>query len=103
MTKINGFIFIVLHNSIRMQTHTYKNGFRLVYQHLENPETSIQMYCDFGSIHEPADGRGAAHFIEHMCFKGTQRLRNTKELSTVFDKEPHVIMLVAQLPILQKK
>jgi predicted Zn-dependent peptidase len=69
-----------------MQTHTYKNGFRLVYQHLANPETSIQMYCDFGSIHEPADGRGAAHFIEHMCFKGTRRLHNTKELSTVFDK-----------------
>ncbi len=69
-----------------MQTHTYKNGFRLVYQHLNNPETSIQMYCDFGSIHEPANCRGAAHFIEHMCFKGTHRLRNTSELSTVFDK-----------------
>ena len=69
-----------------MQTHTYQNGFRLVYQHMDNPETSIQLYCDFGSIHEPADVRGAAHFIEHMCFKGTKALKDTRTLSAVFDR-----------------
>ena len=69
-----------------MQTYKYNNGFQIVYQQLNNPETSIQLFCNFGSIHEPNNARGSAHFIEHMCFKGTTRLKNTRELSSIFDK-----------------
>jgi predicted Zn-dependent peptidase len=39
-----------------------------------------------GSIHEPADSRGAAHFIEHMCFKGTSTHPSSYEISSLIDK-----------------
>jgi predicted Zn-dependent peptidase len=71
-----------------MNSKTYKNGFRLVH---ENPIfssriASVQVFCDIGSIHEPEESRGSAHFIEHMCFKGTNRLKTSKEVNLIFDK-----------------
>lgn len=74
--------------SIFMKNRTFENGFRLVYQksfHGSNA-ASIQVICDVGSIHEAADSRGSAHFIEHMCFKGTQIHPSTFEISTIIDK-----------------
>lgn len=66
------------------QTHTYDNGFRLIYEKapLNTIMTSINVMCDIGSIHT----HGAAHFIEHMCFKGTRDLPNTHAISQIFDK-----------------
>jgi len=70
------------------QTHTYENGFRLIYEKapLNTIMTSINVMCDIGSIHEPEQFRGAAHFIEHMCFKGTKDMPNTHAISQIFDK-----------------
>lgn len=71
-----------------MKTRTYDNGFRLIYQrsfHGSNA-ASIQVICDVGSIHEAADSRGSAHFIEHMCFKGTPLHPSTFAISTIIDK-----------------
>ena len=83
------------------KTHTYNNGFRLIYEKapLNTEQISINVFCDVGSIHEPKETmkgpedrraqstlRGAAHFIEHMCFKGTKKLKDTRTLSLVFDK-----------------
>ena len=71
-----------------MKNRTFENGFRLVYKksfHGSNA-ASIQVICDVGSIHEAADSRGSAHFIEHMCFKGTQIHPSTFEISTIIDK-----------------
>ena len=71
-----------------MKTRTFDNGFRLVYQksyHGSNA-ASIQVICDVGSIHEAADSRGSAHFIEHMCFKGTPLHPSTFAISTMIDK-----------------
>ena len=72
-----------------MTTKTYKNGFRIVYEKTSVPSssiTSIQVFCNIGSIHEPEESRGSAHFIEHMCFKGTKRLKNAKEVNQIFDE-----------------
>jgi len=70
-------------------TKTYENGFRIVYEKpviaLSNI-ASLQVFCDIGSIHEPEESRGSAHFIEHMCFKGTNRLKTSKEVSQIFDE-----------------
>lgn len=95
------------------KTHTYDNGFRLIYEKapLNTEQISINVFCDIGSIHEPTETmkgpedrrvqsnartsgasvasstlRGSAHFIEHMCFKGTKNLKNTHTLSLIFDK-----------------
>jgi predicted Zn-dependent peptidase len=72
-----------------MNSKTYENGFRLVHEKPAVPSSniaSIQVFCDIGSIHEPEESRGSAHFIEHMCFKGTNRLKTSKEVNLIFDK-----------------
>ena len=72
-----------------MNSKTYENGFRLVHEKPVVPSSniaSIQVFCDIGSIHEPEESRGSAHFIEHMCFKGTKRLKTSKEVNLIFDK-----------------
>ena len=71
-----------------MNQKTYENGFRLVHEKSSVPSSiaSIQVFCDIGSIHEPDESRGSAHFIEHMCFKGTTRLKTSKEVNLIFDK-----------------
>jgi len=71
-----------------IQTHVFPNGCRLVY---ERPPTvlaisSVYIFCDFGSIDEHDDHRGAAHFIEHCVFKGTQKMPKSKELYMEYDK-----------------
>jgi predicted Zn-dependent peptidase len=66
----------------------FDNGFRIIH---EKPQsnitiTSIQLFCDYGSAYEKDGVRGAAHFIEHMCFKGTQKIPNGKEIFTEYNK-----------------
>lgn len=70
-----------------MQTHTYSNGFRLIYEPAlsGSQEATVQVFCDIGSIHEPQENRGAAHFIEHMCFTGTPSMPDAKEINNIFD------------------
>ena len=50
------------------------------------PITSIYVFCDIGSVHEPANMRGVAHFIEHMCFKGTKKIPNAKDVLNAYNK-----------------
>jgi predicted Zn-dependent peptidase len=71
--------------SSEIQTHEYKNGFRTIYEKPSNhlPLTSIICFVKFGSIYEPQEG--IAHFIEHMCFKGTRKLENTKDIMRTYD------------------
>lgn len=70
-----------------MNTKNYENGFRLVHETSSKCSNiaSIQVFCDIGSIFEPEDSRGSAHFIEHMCFKGTHKLKTSKEVNQIFD------------------
>lgn len=71
-----------------MQKLTLDNGFRLLYEKsIQGSETaSIQIFCDIGSIHEPDKCRGAAHFIEHMTFKGTTKTPNSRDIALQFEK-----------------
>ena len=70
------------------KTLTLDNGFRIIHQSLETKTNiaSIQVFCDIGSVYEyDQDIRGAAHLIEHMCFKGTHKLPTSREVNLVFD------------------
>jgi len=71
-----------------MKSRTFDNGFRVFHQksYTGLKSASIQVICDVGSIHEAEDFRGAAHFIEHMCFKGTSKYTSSFEISTLIDK-----------------
>ena len=71
-----------------VRTFTFPNGVRLVHERsLSSKHTSnIQVFCDVGSIHEPENLRGAAHFIEHMCFKGTHSHMKAHNLLVQYNK-----------------
>jgi predicted Zn-dependent peptidase len=73
---------------MKVETYQYKNGFRIVYEKPNNdlPLTSIYCFVKFGSIYEDTGGEGISHFIEHMCFKGTRQLSNTKDIVQTYDK-----------------
>lgn len=70
------------------EIHTFPNGLRFVYeQHPSKiPKTHIRAFCHVGSIHEPDEIRGASHFIEHMCFKGSKLFHNWSEVNTPFSQ-----------------
>ena len=69
-------------------THIYSNGFKLIHETPKSnlPITSIQLFCDYGSAYEKDGVRGAAHFIEHMCFKGTKKIPSGKEIFTHYNE-----------------
>lgn len=51
-----------------------KNGFTYYIRHNEKPEKKADFYIaqKVGSIQEEEHQRGLAHFLEHMCFNGTE-------------------------------
>ena len=54
---------------------TLANGFKaLVLPRSHAPVVVCDLYYPVGSVDEPAGKTGLAHFVEHMLFKGTERL-----------------------------
>lgn len=51
-----------------------KNGLTYYIRHNAEPERKVNFYIaqKVGSIQEEDDQRGLAHFLEHMCFNGTE-------------------------------
>jgi predicted Zn-dependent peptidase len=53
---------------------TLPNGLRIVTDRIETVDTvSLGLWVDVGTRHEAPEINGAAHFLEHMAFKGTER------------------------------
>ena len=65
-----------------IQRHTFQNGLELVYQSSDRaiPITSIYVFCKVGSAYETDPIRGASHFVEHMTFKGTEKVKKVRNL-----------------------
>jgi predicted Zn-dependent peptidase len=53
---------------------TLPNGLRIVTDRIDAVDTvSLGLWVDVGTRHEAPEINGAAHFLEHMAFKGTER------------------------------
>jgi predicted Zn-dependent peptidase len=70
-----------------IKTKTLSNGFRVIHEtpKTKTPISYVHLFCDVGSVHEPVGLRGVSHFIEHMCFKGTKKIPQSKDISLEFD------------------
>ncbi len=67
------------------QTITLPNGVRLLTERIPGARTAaLGIFVGAGSRHEKAEESGAAHFIEHMTFKGT-RTRTAQQLAMEMD------------------
>ncbi len=61
------------------------NGARLVVEEIPHVRSAaIGIYIGVGSRHEPEGIKGASHFIEHMLFKGTDRL-SARDIAEKFE------------------
>ena len=70
------------------KSHRFSNGFRVIYQESSQsiPVSSMHVFCDVGSIFEVDGIRGASHLVEHMCFKGTETIREARNLLVQYNK-----------------
>jgi predicted Zn-dependent peptidase len=74
-----------------MKTPTYikktlSNGLRYLYIPMKNTETVLAMVLvGTGADFETKEESGLAHFLEHMCFKGTAKYPNAKRVALEFD------------------
>jgi predicted Zn-dependent peptidase len=63
------------------QLATLSNGLRIVTDRIETVDTvSLGLWVDVGTRHEAPQINGAAHFLEHMAFKGTER-RSARDIA----------------------
>lgn len=71
----------------KIKTHIFPNGFRVVYQPPANHMaiSHINAFCHVGSAHEDPLTRGASHFVEHMCFKGTPKFHTSRDIEIQYD------------------
>ena len=61
------------------------NGMTVILEKRELPIVSVAFATRYGGIHESADERGIAHFIEHMLYKGTKK-RTNKQIAEEIEK-----------------
>ncbi len=61
------------------------NGLTVIHEKRDVPVTTVMLAVKYGSAYEDAKEKGIAHFIEHLCFKGTEK-RNTKEIAESLEK-----------------
>jgi predicted Zn-dependent peptidase len=60
---------------------TLSNGLRVVTDRIDTVDTvSLGLWVDVGTRHEAPEINGAAHFLEHMAFKGTAR-RSARDIA----------------------
>lgn len=68
---------------IECQKTTLDNGLRILTTTMPHTRSvSVGFYLGVGSRHETSADEGAAHFIEHMLFKGTERRPTPEAIAT---------------------
>jgi len=66
----------------------FNNNLRVIHElpFTKNNYTAINFIIEYGSVHEPPNQKGSAHYIEHMCFKGNSKIKSGIDMSATFDK-----------------
>jgi predicted Zn-dependent peptidase len=65
---------------------TLDNGLRLITSEMPHTRSvSIVFFLGVGSRYETDSESGISHFIEHLCFKGTDKRRTSKDISEAIE------------------
>jgi len=62
-----------------------KNGLTVLHEKRDVPVTAVILAAKFGAAYETEKEKGIAHFIEHLCFKGTKK-RTTNQIVAELEK-----------------
>lgn len=68
------------------QKSTLENGLRIITCNMPHTRSvSIVIFIGAGSRYETPEESGISHFIEHMCFKGTKKRAEAKQISEAIE------------------
>jgi len=68
------------------QETKFDNGLRLITSSMPHTRSaSIVFYIGAGARYENDSEAGVSHFIEHICFKGTEKRQTSKEISETIE------------------
>ena len=73
---------------IRRKPYTLKtltNGLRILTVPMNNPTATVLVLVEAGSKYESKTQNGISHFLEHMCFKGTDKRPNSSDIVRELD------------------
>jgi len=71
---------------------TLDNGLRLLTSEMPHTRSvSVVFFISAGSRYEVEPEAGISHFIEHICFKGTEKRRSSKEISEAIESVGGII------------
>lgn len=74
------------------QKTTFDNGLRLLTCPMPHTRSvSLVFFIGAGPRYETDAEAGISHFIEHLCFKGTEKRRNSKEISETIESVGGII------------
>jgi predicted Zn-dependent peptidase len=63
-----------------------KNGLRVITVPMkDNPTVTVLVLVETGSKYETKEKNGISHFLEHMCFKGTEKRLSAHAISAELD------------------
>lgn len=64
-----------------------KNGLRIIAIPIKDaPSVTVMSLIEAGSKYETKEKNGISHFLEHMCFKATEKRPNSIDISREFDE-----------------
>src|SRR3989344_4038423 len=66
------------------QRKVLKNGLTVLFEKRDLPIVSMAYAVRYGGMHEKAEEKGIAHFIEHMLYKGTPT-RNAQDIAKAIE------------------
>lgn len=65
---------------------TLPNGLRLITAPRSGMTTTVLVLVEAGSKYETKDINGISHFLEHMCFKGTEKRPRSLDITSELDR-----------------
>lgn len=73
-------------SGMKLKKKVLANGLRILAVPMaDNPTVTVLVLVGTGSKYETKAKNGISHFLEHMCFKGTESRPNTSDLSRELD------------------
>ena len=70
---------------MKFQKKVLENGLTVLFEKRDVDVTTVMLGVRYGSAYDSVEEKGMAHFIEHLCFKGTEK-RNVREVAEEVEK-----------------
>ena len=70
---------------MKFQKKILENGLTVLFEKRDVDVTTVMLAVKYGSAYDSIEEKGMAHFIEHLCFKGTEK-RDVRQIASEVEK-----------------